>query len=133
MTFFSGVIDSLTNFIEHPEVVADRIERVTEWSATPRVLSPVPIAALRLQRVGDVLPKTSYGRSLRPCVTVPALHPSACSVDSGEAAFNYMAGHGNDAKARCRALRTIFIQLDDFCGGRGRDGWSAGLYRGEFT
>ena len=25
----AGVIDSLTNFIEHPEVVADRIERVT--------------------------------------------------------------------------------------------------------
>jgi hypothetical protein len=24
----AGVIDSLTNFVEHPEVVADRIERV---------------------------------------------------------------------------------------------------------
>jgi 5-methyltetrahydropteroyltriglutamate--homocysteine methyltransferase len=31
----AGVIDSLTNFVEHPEVVADRIERVTDVIGDP--------------------------------------------------------------------------------------------------
>jgi 5-methyltetrahydropteroyltriglutamate--homocysteine methyltransferase len=31
-----GVVDSLTNFIEHPEVVADRIERVAQVVGDPR-------------------------------------------------------------------------------------------------
>ena len=56
----AGVIDSLTNFVEHPEAVADRLERVaaaigdpsrviagtdcgfdtsTGWAASPRTLS----------------------------------------------------------------------------------------------
>jgi 5-methyltetrahydropteroyltriglutamate--homocysteine methyltransferase len=36
----AGVIDSLTNFVEHPEVVADRIERVTAVVGDPtRVLA----------------------------------------------------------------------------------------------
>jgi 5-methyltetrahydropteroyltriglutamate--homocysteine methyltransferase len=36
----AGVIDSLTNFIEHPEVVADRLERVTAVVGNPtRVLA----------------------------------------------------------------------------------------------
>jgi 5-methyltetrahydropteroyltriglutamate--homocysteine methyltransferase len=32
----AGVIDVLTHFIEHPEVVADRIERVAEAVSDPR-------------------------------------------------------------------------------------------------
>jgi len=32
----AGVIDSLTNFVEHPEVVADRIERVAATIGDPR-------------------------------------------------------------------------------------------------
>jgi 5-methyltetrahydropteroyltriglutamate--homocysteine methyltransferase len=31
-----GVIDTLTNFVEHPEVVADRIERIAEVIGNPR-------------------------------------------------------------------------------------------------
>jgi 5-methyltetrahydropteroyltriglutamate--homocysteine methyltransferase len=31
----AGVIDSLTNFVEHPEVVADRIERVAAAVGDP--------------------------------------------------------------------------------------------------
>jgi 5-methyltetrahydropteroyltriglutamate--homocysteine methyltransferase len=31
-----GVVDSLTNFVEHPEVVADRIERVAQVVGDPR-------------------------------------------------------------------------------------------------
>jgi 5-methyltetrahydropteroyltriglutamate--homocysteine methyltransferase len=32
----AGVIDTLTNFVEHPEVVADRIERIAEVMGDPR-------------------------------------------------------------------------------------------------
>ena len=31
----AGVIDSLTNFVEHPETVADRIERVAQIVGDP--------------------------------------------------------------------------------------------------
>ena len=32
----AGVIDSTTNFVEHPEVVADRLERVAQAVGDPR-------------------------------------------------------------------------------------------------
>jgi 5-methyltetrahydropteroyltriglutamate--homocysteine methyltransferase len=32
----AGVIDTLTNFVEHPEVVADRIERIAAAVGDPR-------------------------------------------------------------------------------------------------
>ncbi len=32
----AGVIDTTTNYVEHPEVVADRIERVAEALGDPR-------------------------------------------------------------------------------------------------
>jgi 5-methyltetrahydropteroyltriglutamate--homocysteine methyltransferase len=32
----AGVVDSLTNFVEHPEVVADRIERLAQVVGDPR-------------------------------------------------------------------------------------------------
>ena len=32
----AGVIDTLTNFVEHPEVVADRIERIAGAVGDPR-------------------------------------------------------------------------------------------------
>ena len=32
----AGVIDTLTNFVEHPEVVADRIERIADAIGDPR-------------------------------------------------------------------------------------------------
>jgi 5-methyltetrahydropteroyltriglutamate--homocysteine methyltransferase len=35
-TIVAGVIDVLTNFVEHPEVVADRLERVAEAVGDPR-------------------------------------------------------------------------------------------------
>ena len=41
----AGVIDTVTNFIEHPEVVADRLERVAEAVGDPRACLPAPIAA----------------------------------------------------------------------------------------
>jgi 5-methyltetrahydropteroyltriglutamate--homocysteine methyltransferase len=35
----AGVIDTLTNFVEHPEVVADRIERIAAVVGAPRVIA----------------------------------------------------------------------------------------------
>ena len=35
----AGVIDTLTNFVEHPEVVADRIERIAAVVGRERVLA----------------------------------------------------------------------------------------------
>jgi 5-methyltetrahydropteroyltriglutamate--homocysteine methyltransferase len=35
----AGVIDTLTNFVEHPEVVADRIERTAAVVGAPRVIA----------------------------------------------------------------------------------------------
>ena len=32
----AGVIDTLTNFIEHPEVIAQRLERAAEAVGTPK-------------------------------------------------------------------------------------------------
>jgi len=32
----AGVIDSVTNFVEHPETIAERIERVAEAVGDPR-------------------------------------------------------------------------------------------------
>ena len=32
----AGVIDSVTNFVEHPETIADRIERVAEVVGDPK-------------------------------------------------------------------------------------------------
>lgn len=34
----AGVIDTLTNFVEHPEVVAERLERIAESLGDPRRL-----------------------------------------------------------------------------------------------
>jgi 5-methyltetrahydropteroyltriglutamate--homocysteine methyltransferase len=38
MLLLPGVIDSTTNFVEHPEVVADRIERVARAVGNPRLV-----------------------------------------------------------------------------------------------
>ena len=35
----AGVIDTLTNFVEHPEVVADRIERIAAVVGAARVIA----------------------------------------------------------------------------------------------
>ena len=36
MLLVAGVIDTTTNYVEHPEVVADRLERATEAVGDPR-------------------------------------------------------------------------------------------------
>jgi 5-methyltetrahydropteroyltriglutamate--homocysteine methyltransferase len=36
MLLVAGVVDTTTNYVEHPEVVADRLERVAEAVGDPR-------------------------------------------------------------------------------------------------
>ena len=78
--FVAGVIDTLTNFVEHPEVVADRIERVARAIGDPtrviagtdcgfdtsagmgRVAEDVVWAKLRAMRDGaDIASKRLFG------------------------------------------------------------------------
>ena len=75
----AGVIDSLTNFVEHPEVVADRIERVAAVVGDPRASSPAPIAASTRPPAGGASPRMSCGPSSRACATAPASHRNGCS------------------------------------------------------
>jgi 5-methyltetrahydropteroyltriglutamate--homocysteine methyltransferase len=42
MMVIAGVIDSTTNYVEHPEVVADRIERVAHAIAEPHRVMASP-------------------------------------------------------------------------------------------
>ena len=51
----AGVIDSLTNFVEHPEVVADRIERVAAAVGDP--IARAGRHRLRLRHVGRLGPR----------------------------------------------------------------------------
>ena len=64
----AGVIDSLTNFVEHPEVVADRIERVAAVVGDPtRVLAGTDCGFDTSAGIGDVAPSLVWEklRSLR--------------------------------------------------------------------
>ena len=45
-TILPGVIDTTTNFVEHPEVVADRLERVAAVIGDPHRVMAEPIPAL---------------------------------------------------------------------------------------
>ena len=75
----AGVIDSLTNFVEHPEVVADRLERVAAVSATPRACWPAPTAASIPRPDGGGSPRTWSGPSSPACATAPAWLRKDCS------------------------------------------------------
>ena len=64
----AGVIDTLTNFVEHPEVVADRIERDRRRGrrSAPRA-GRRPIAASTPRPAWAASPRTSSGRSCARC------------------------------------------------------------------
>ena len=58
MVLVAGVIDTTSNYVEHPEVVADRLDaRGRGPSATRAASSPAPTAAsTRRPGIGDVAP-----------------------------------------------------------------------------
>jgi hypothetical protein len=69
----AGVIDDLTGFVEHPEVVADRLENVARAVGDPRrVMAPAPIAASTPRPAWAGSPKTWCGPSSRQWPRVPA-------------------------------------------------------------
>ena len=79
----AGVIDTITNYIEHPEVVADRLERIAKArSAIPLACSQAPIADSTPRLGWDGLPRILCGRSSPPWSRAPALPHSACSLSN---------------------------------------------------
>ena len=50
MVLVAGVIDTTSNYVEHPEVVADRLEAVGRAVGDPRGSSPAPTAASTRRR-----------------------------------------------------------------------------------
>ena len=59
----AGVIDTQTNFVEHPEVIADRLERIAGASATLAVCWPEPIVGSTPTPEWVGSRKMSFGRS----------------------------------------------------------------------
>ncbi|GIT61892.1 MAG: hypothetical protein Ct9H300mP20_17190 [Gammaproteobacteria bacterium] len=51
MLIVAGVIDTTSNYVEHPEVVADRIEAVVSSIEDPQRVIVVQIVDLILQQV----------------------------------------------------------------------------------
>jgi len=75
----AGVIDSLTNFVEHPEVVADRIERVAQAVGDPRrVIAGTDCGFDTSAGMGRVAAEIVWP-SWRRCATVPTSLATACS------------------------------------------------------
>ena len=74
----AGVIDSLTNFVEHPEVVADRIERVANVVGDPsRVLAGTDLVSIH-RPAGAALPRTWSGPSSQAFATARGLLRIGC-------------------------------------------------------
>ena len=61
----AGVIDTTTNYVEHPEVVADRLARWRERWGTPDASSPGPTAASTPRPGSATLPRRWCGTSSR--------------------------------------------------------------------
>ena len=85
MVLVAGVIDTTSNYVEHPEVVADRLAIVSpRRSAIPAGSSPAPTAASTRRPASATSPPRSCGRSSRPArrrrprLRPPALNGRAC-------------------------------------------------------
>ena len=83
MALVAGVIDTTSNYVEHPEVVADRLATVS-----PRRRRPAPghrrhrLRLRHLGRASATSPRRSCGRSSPRCAPAPTWPPSACSERS---------------------------------------------------
>ena len=75
----AGVIDTLTNFVEHPEVVAERIERWRGRSATLAACWPVPTAASTPPPAWAGSPRTWSGPSSMALSEGARIASDACS------------------------------------------------------
>ena len=80
MVLVAGVIDTTSNYVEHPEVVADRLIRVAAPSATRGGSSPAPTAASTRRPASATWPRRSSGRSCARCAPAPTSRPPAVLV-----------------------------------------------------
>jgi 5-methyltetrahydropteroyltriglutamate--homocysteine methyltransferase len=61
MALVAGVIDTTNNYVEHPEVVADRIERVAEAVGNPRRITAGTDCGFDTSAgIGDVAPSVVW-------------------------------------------------------------------------
>ena len=67
MSLVAGVIDTTNNYVEHPEVVADRLERIATPSATRIASWRAPTAASTRPPGWATSRRHSCGRSSVPC------------------------------------------------------------------
>src|ERR1700730_2529369 len=79
MSLIAGVIDSTTNYVEHPEVVADRIERVARVVGDPHRIMGGRTAALKRPPAWVMSLKNWCGRSCALFATAPPSPRSDCS------------------------------------------------------
>ena len=95
MVLVAGVIDTTSNYVEHPEVVADRLERVAVAGRRPDARHRRH--RLRLRHVGRASatsPRRSCGRSCAPSATAPTWPRPACCEHPARLVG---AGHGRRA------------------------------------
>ena len=59
----AGVMDSTTNFVEHPEVIAERLENVAEVIGDPHRVMAAATAASKPSRGAAASPRMSCGRN----------------------------------------------------------------------
>jgi 5-methyltetrahydropteroyltriglutamate--homocysteine methyltransferase len=63
MILVAGVIDTTSNYVEHPEVVADRLMRITEAAGDPRrVIAGTDCGFDTTAGIGDVAPSVVWGK-----------------------------------------------------------------------
>ena len=87
-----GVIDPTTNFVEHPEVVANRIcEAVTTIGDRSRVIAGrIAASPRRLERKPS--PPMWCGRSSKPAARAPISRPGGCGVSPTRPRFQLWRG-----------------------------------------
>ena len=67
MALVAGVIDTTSNYVEHPEVVADRIERAAgRWATRAAIIAGTDCGFDTTAGIGDVAPEPRVGEAARP-------------------------------------------------------------------
>jgi 5-methyltetrahydropteroyltriglutamate--homocysteine methyltransferase len=60
MIIVAGVIDTTSNYVEHPEVVADRIVRIAEVVGGSRVIAGTDCGFDTSAGIGDIAPSVVW-------------------------------------------------------------------------
>ena len=82
MLLIAGVIDPTTNYVEHPEVVADRIETAADAIGDPRrVLAGTDCGFDTAAGLGAVAEEVVSGEAARPARRRRSRDAAGCSAD----------------------------------------------------